>query len=36
MDFVERNLDKELLLKFLLEMANYSPYRFHRKFEGLY
>lgn len=32
MDFVERNLDKELSLKSLSEMANYSPYHFHRIF----
>jgi len=31
-DFVERNLDKELSLKSLSKMANYSPYHFHRIF----
>lgn len=32
MDFVERNLYKELSLKSLSTMANYSPYHFHRIF----
>lgn len=32
MDFVERNLERELSLKSLSEKANYSPYHFHRVF----
>lgn len=32
MDFVERNLERELSLKSLSAKANYSPYHFHRVF----
>lgn len=34
-DFIEQNLDQELPLYQLAELANYSPFHFHRVFSGI-
>lgn len=35
LDFIDENLDKELSLKSVAEVANFSPYHFHRLFSAI-